>query len=61
MGRRKMRGPTESLTAYSVLKPSKSFLGAILKTGLGGKFWLKPSKVWSLRAELRANKSTHPI
>lgn len=33
-----MRGLTESLTAYSVMKPSKLFLGAILKTALGGKF-----------------------
>lgn len=39
-----MRGHIESLTAYSVLKSSKSFLEAILKTASGGKFWLKPLK-----------------
>lgn len=31
-----MRGHIESLTAYSVLKPSKSFLEAILKIASGG-------------------------
>lgn len=39
-----MRGPTESLAAYSVLKLSKSFLEAILKPALGDEFWLKPYK-----------------
>lgn len=31
-----MRGPTESLTAYSVMKPCKFFLEAILKAAFGG-------------------------
>lgn len=37
-----MRGHTESLIAYSILKPSKSFLEVILKTAPGSKFWLEP-------------------
>lgn len=31
-----MRGPTESLTAYSVMKPCKFFLEIILKAALRG-------------------------
>lgn len=34
-----MSGPTDSLTAHTVMKPSKPFLETIFKAALGGKFW----------------------